>query len=792
MRIRIEPSPQKEPNVPDGSSIEKAVKILMLLTVFLLPLFFGLGKINILDFNKQILLLFLSSVILFLWFLTCLSKGKFVFHFSILHLASLAFLATVLISTTLSSWRWGSFWGWPQEATDNFATIGCLFVFYFLFSHLISKKEVASSHSILLASAALISLVGILQLSGQFLFPLSFTKTTSFNPIGTVLSWAIFLGSLLPLNIALIIISKDSKKMFLSIIAILLFLGLFICNNSLIWLVLFIGMAAFLLFALWKSKMPSYKFLVLPAVILSVALALWTLKINIPGLPATPLDVRPSFGATLEASTEMLKESTKNLLFGWGPGTFKYGWSKFKVPSLNQTIFWNVRFSKGGSHIPEMFGTIGAIGSAIYILFIGLAVYLGIKELSALAAKGTSPEWFLMLGVLTSFSVLSVAKILYPVNISLDYLWWFLLANIAILSSKKSKTLELKPDSKESFIFSFLGILILVGGTFFLYLGGTRYLAEIKYVQAFQDNKTFEETKDLILNAIRLNPQEEVFWRDMSQLYLVEANQEILKQDVSDEEKTEKTGELVANAVAMAKRATEINAANVANWQNRGRVYQEIIGWSKGAFEWSVNSYEKALTLEPANPFILVELGKTYLVQANITSEEAEANSYFEKAQDYIKKAIDLKPDYAQAFYQMALIYEAQGKREEAITTLERLKALAPFMADYNPLQDVGLAFQLGILYYLDEGYDEALGEFERAVSLDQNHSNARYFLGLIYDEKGDRIKAIEQFTAIQELNPENEDIKNILANLREGKPALGVSSEMPESVPIENTPEEK
>ena len=59
-------------------------------------------------------------------------------------------------------------------------------------------------------------------------------------------------------------------------------------------------------------------------------------------------------------------------------------------------------------------------------------------------------------------------------------------------------------------------------------------------------------------------------------------------------------------------------------------------------------------------------------------------------------------------------------------------------------------------------------------MALNENYSNARYFLGLIYDQKGRKREAIEQFEKIKALNPDNQEIKNILVNLREGRAALG------------------
>jgi len=123
-----------------------------------------------------------------------------------------------------------------------------------------------------------------------------------------------------------------------------------------------------------------------------------------------------------------------------------------------------------------------------------------------------------------------------------------------------------------------------------------------------------------------------------------------------------------------------------------------------------------------------------------------------------------------------------EGKTEEAIEKMETAKQLSPF--------DVGLAFQLGVLYYSDKQFDKAKVEFERAISLNENYSNARYFLGLIYDRENKKSEAISQFEKIAELNPDNEEVKQILANLKAGKEALkGVTPTQP---PIEEKPAEQ
>ena len=180
----------------------------------------------------------------------------------------------------------------------------------------------------------------------------------------------------------------------------------------------------------------------------------------------------------------------------------------------------------------------------------------------------------------------------------------------------------------------------------------------------------------------------------------------------------------------------------------------------------------------------------TLLVQQAQKDKEAKAamDKYSEMALEKYDLAIKTKPDYAPAHFESAVIFERQGRLNEAITKMEINRQLLP--------RDTGIAFQLGVLYYRAQKYTQAKGEFIRAIVLDDNFSNARYFLGLLYDREGDKESAIDQFDRIAQLNPDNNEVKQILSNLRAGLPALGSEElgppKQPAEIPIEEEIEEQ
>ncbi len=161
--------------------------------------------------------------------------------------------------------------------------------------------------------------------------------------------------------------------------------------------------------------------------------------------------------------------------------------------------------------------------------------------------------------------------------------------------------------------------------------------------------------------------------------------------------------------------------------------------------------------------------------------EQNNKQAYLAKAEDNINEAIRLKSDYGSAYVLLANIYEQGGKINEAIARLE-----GPSVAN-----DPGSIFQLGYLYYRQDKLSQAKNKFEKAVGLVNNFSNAKYFLGLIYDREGNSVDALQQFQTILSLNPGNQEVIKIIKNIKSGQPALTgltsasvVPSEEPKTAP--------
>ena len=206
------------------------------------------------------------------------------------------------------------------------------------------------------------------------------------------------------------------------------------------------------------------------------------------------------------------------------------------------------------------------------------------------------------------------------------------------------------------------------------------------------------------------------------------------------------------------------NNRNYYNWIALGRVYEALAQLrTTNAYENALVAYSKAAELNPNTPEI-------FLARARLEVVRGE----FDKAREEIGKALAQKSDYTAAILLLAQIEIATGNTNDAIDSLFAAAKVSPT----NPV----IFFQLGFLEYSVKNYQVATAALEQAVSLVDNYSNARYFLGLAYYYYERPADAIVQFERIAELNPDNAEVKQILENLKGGKdPLTGAPPPPPE-----------
>ncbi len=330
---------------------------------------------------------------------------------------------------------------------------------------------------------------------------------------------------------------------------------------------------------------------------------------------------------------QILLESYKNwksLLVGVGAENFLAAFTAGRPAALNMTAIWNTRFTLGSSlafHIATVYGLVGA------------------------AAFG----WFL-----TKIHPVAIfALLLLPPSFSA------LVVVVAILIvSEPAHPMSLKGSHPSRLIA--IVVFLLVGwagyGLMRAYGAELAFASSIKALESRDGTGAYH----LQIQAISRNPHVTRFHTAYSQtnVALASALAGTATSSASPETRDQNrqtTTQLIQQAIREAKIAVNLAPRNLLAWEHIATVYQTLTGVAQGADQWTVAAYSQAVQLDPTNPVIRLRLGGAYVGQQKL---DLAAESY--------AAAIALKPDYANAYYNLAFVYRQQKKFLPAAQALEQ------------------------------------------------------------------------------------------------------------------------
>lgn len=769
----------------------------------LLPLWFVPVLVGI-EFGREVTFAALIILGTLLWLLSVLTSGGIRYQYSPILWSALLLLMVAIASTLFSKTPLVSAL-FADATAEKLSTLVLGLLLMLLGGSIFQKMEEASTFVFILICAGAVSALAtvlalIFNVSVWHVFA-PFVQGKDFNVIGTINGLSLFYTILLVMTVGLVASDRISQrseiKSWVSFVlygALVLFvINLLSINFLTAWIVLLassIFLFGFMFRRMWDKNTEGRKrgfdarySLVLAMLVLSILM----LFVRTPLLPNLnlPPEVSPSFKATLDIAQSSFKDGTKFLAIGSGPGTFGLNWNRFKDPSINQTVFWSVRFNQGYSWVATLLSTIGVGGTLAFLLFLGLSFFLFLKHFITRREAETA----LTTSVFLAFVSLGVTAFVYPSNLSLELLLFLAVGLLTFLlhahPGEERGWFDIREHSFSfespwtMFLSSLLSIFLIALGVAAIYfeVGQFRAARAANAVAAELQQGHLDQAIGDLNGVIQLENKN---YRNYTALVQVRMQkiQDLIQRASKGENVQQDFQSQVTQAIQDSQNSIQLDSQEAVSWETQGALYELIIPFINGSERFAFSSYQRATELDPLNPVLWVDLGRTGLVyadrvqlfinQANSTDrpqlEQARASA-LEAAKKALERAVEVKPDYAPAHFLLTQTALRLGDLPAAIKSAENSKLAAPF--------DIGVAFQLGLLYYQSGDMDKAEGEFSRAVSINDNYSNARYFLGLIYSQRGEKDKAIEQFQKIQAFNPDNQEVKKILENLGKGKTAL-------------------
>lgn len=167
--------------------------------------------------------------------------------------------------------------------------------------------------------------------------------------------------------------------------------------------------------------------------------------------------------------------------------------------------------------------------------------------------------------------------------------------------------------------------------------------------------------------------------------------------------------------------------------------------YSRGKYDEAVKALMTAIDLAPADARAYYFLSKAYDLSPN------QADEVIARFQRYAV----LKPDDAKAQFYYALSLWKGKRAQNANVNTSTIESLLRKSIELDPTFPQALV-QLGDLYEDQHQYDKSIPQYERALQLDANISDAHYRLGTDYVHVGQRDKAQKEFAIYQKLRAEH------------------------------------
>ncbi len=608
---------------------------LLILGVLLLafPLIFTTLTTDTFTLPKQALLSLIVLVSLLLFGVKMISDGSVRLRRTPFDLPLFLFTLFAFLSCLLSVNRF--------DSLIAFVPLLLAILAYFIIVNLVrTASSVLFLVSSLVLGASLASILALLSIFKFYILPFPFTQIQTFSPFGSLLDQAIYLALVLPIASypAVKAIKKtrelSGKTIGFGILSLLILGGL-----------------AATVYALVILQKP----LILP--------------------------FETGFQTAFAAISQDTGRILPGFLLGSGFGTYATDFTRFKQATFNvNPSLWSFTFFRSSSFVLELLATTGVLGLAAFVFLI-LRV---LKESRPSKMIKENP-------IFLSLFLLLIASFVLPFSFTTQAMIFLLLGLFATLSETtfdvelqfvalkrgliSSSPLLTEGQTSESVSGTkIMPVILFITFVVFVSVIGFYTISYIASDIIFQNslvaaakNQGLETYNDQV-NALKIFPHRDAYYRIYSQTNLALANSLVAQQpkDSSPSAQTQQTiYTLIQQSINAARSAVTISPQTVANWQNLSSIYRGLIGFGQNAENFAVSTSQQAILLDPNNPQEYINLGGLYYQL-----------SQWDNAQRQFQIAVNLKPDFANAYYNLGHALESKEDLQNALLQYQAVKTL--------------------------------------------------------------------------------------------------------------------
>ena len=646
------------------NTLRKTITYSFFLLLFLVPIVFlpfrWLHTSELFEFNKMVLTYLLTTIIVGAWIVRMVVARKLVLRRTMLDVPLLVFLAVQILSTITSIDFRTSLLGFYSRFHGGLASSFSYALLYWAWVSNMGKTETKKAFNVLFASALLVSVYAVLQHFGiDKEVWVQDVQNRVFSSLGQPNWLAAWIVALSPLAWALFIKEKLNYKWF-SLSALFFLVLLYTKSRS--GVVAFAGAFTFFwAFEFWLSKKLKKPlniqkpFGALLVVFVAFALAIgtpWTKPIFSPK-EAVIEEVKPQGPALETGGTESgeirkivwqgaLDLWKKYPLLGTGVETFGISYYFARPVEHNLVSEWDFLYNKAHNEYLNIAATTGSIGLLAYIALAGTTIVLIFKKKRLALLYGfliilaTNFFGFFFVPVATLFFMFPA----FATTLDVD-----------TKTKKKDTDFENLESSQKALL-----VIVFSSALFTLFMISRYWYADYIFAKGkvLEDTGNPVEAREYLTRATKLSPKEALFWDELAQ-----ANTDIAVA-LAQEGELDRAQEFAVSAMAENTKAVSLSPKNVNLLRSRANMFVNLATLDNNYLLAAKDALESAIALAPTEAKLLYNLG---LTEARIGNTEA--------AIQILEKTIEMKSDYRNARFALAILLAEEGNREEAIAQLE-------------------------------------------------------------------------------------------------------------------------
>jgi tetratricopeptide (TPR) repeat protein len=164
-------------------------------------------------------------------------------------------------------------------------------------------------------------------------------------------------------------------------------------------------------------------------------------------------------------------------------------------------------------------------------------------------------------------------------------------------------------------------------------------------------------------------------------------------------------------------------------------------------FDDAIDSYKKALEIEPGYSEAYYNMGVTFKKKGNL---DASIESY--------KKALEIKSDYTEAYFNMGNTLRDKGDLEASIDSYKKALEIKPGYSEAY--------YNMGVTFKKKGDLDASIDSYKKALEIKPGYVEAYNNIGNTFRDRGDLEAAIDSYKKALEIKPDYTEAKDNLISL--------------------------